>query len=471
MEYVSRPPKPPLRRAQRGQVLVFGLFVAAVAAAMLFFVFNSGQLIREKTKLVNTTDAAVYAAGLLDARTLNYTAYGNRVIVANTIAIAQMNSLQSWLTMLNTAGDDAIVLLSGKYPEMAGPVAAAQQHAPQMQGELVDSGVLGALTGLSDQRSLYTIAGSQFVAFQMLRKAREQAVNDVLSTTYSADGVIAQADPIPLSNSLGAADSEEEWRNGGGGFVRIMGGQNRGRMLATVLAAQRQDPFIGEPGTADPTPMERNWEMSVPSTFCAGQNDRLLRRGKTWISEDGNAGDLANPGPPGYARWTSEDELVEEFYSLEDCSTPQRKRILFGRNSFGSGAAGASGYSGIPDYFDLEAPDPNLTPDEQDARMRMVYGIRVMRKVADTATSEGRSGVKATDKLNAYKAQPAGAAGELVAVAKTETFFRRDGAARLNQQSGTEERPNLFNPFWHTRLADAKGEVNAARSLQGAGGI
>ena len=471
MQYVNPPPRPHLRRAQRGQVLVFGIFVAAVAAAMLFFVFNSGQLIREKTKLVNTTDAAVYAAGLLEARTLNYTAYGNRVIVANTIAIAQMNSLQSWLTMLNTAGDDAIVLLSGKYPEMADAVAAAQQHAPQMQGELVDSGVLGALTGLSDQRSLYTIAGSQFVAFQMLRSARQEAIKDVLATAYTNEGV-PQADLNPLVDSLGSAVTEEDWRYGSDGFVRIMGGQTRGRMLATVLAAQSRDgpgrdDFIGKGDKSAPNELQRGWELSTNSPFCTGQRDKLIRKGKTWITEDGNSGTLDNPGPPGYARWTSEDELVEEFYSGEDCTTVQRKRVLFGRNSFGSGPAGGSGYSGIPDYFDL---DPDVLAGE-DAQARMVFGIRVMRKVSDTNTSEGRSTIQATDKLNAYKAKPAGTTGELVAVAKTETFFRRDGAARLNEVSGTEERPNLFNPFWHTRLSDARPEVNAARNLQGAGGI
>lgn len=458
------------RSSQRGQVLVFGLFVAAVAAAMLFFVFNSGQLIREKTKLVNTTDAAVYAAGLLDARTLNYTAYGNRVIVANTVAIAQMNSLQSWLTMLNTAGEDAVVLLSGKYPEMAAPVAAAQRHAPQMQGELVDSGVLGALTGLSDQRNLFTVSQSQLIAFKALRQSRQDAIDAVLRTAYANDGNPPVADPIPLSNSLGAADDEQEWRNGGGGFVRIMSGTDRGRMLSTVLEAQRQDPFIGEPGTPDTTPMLRDWEMPVNSTFCAGQTDKLIRRGKTWITEDAEAGNLDNPGKPGFARWTSEDELVEEFYSLEDCNTPQRRRVLFGRNSFGNGPSGGSGYSGIPDYFDL-LQDPKDPPDVQDEKARMVFGIRVMRKISDTPTSEARSSIKPTDKLNAYKAKPAGTTGEMVAVAKTETFFRRDGAARLNKYFNAEERPNLFNPYWHTRLADAKSEVNAARGIQGAGGI
>jgi hypothetical protein len=371
------------------------------------------------------------------------------------------------LTMLNSAGDDAIVLLSGKYPDMVDAVAEAQEHAPQMQGELVDSGVLGALTGLSDQRSLYTIAGSQFIAFQMLRKARAEVVDDVLATAY-ANETPPQADPIPLANSLGPADSENGWRYGEGGFVRIMGGQNRGRMLATVLSAQARDPFIGvaDPKAPADDPLQRGWETAAPSPFCPGQFDKLIRRGKTWVTEDADAGDLDNPGPPGYARWTSEDELVEEFYSGEDCTTPQRKRILFGRKSFGNGASGESGYSGIPDYFDL---DPAVL-DGEDSKARMVFGIRVMRKISDTVTSEGKSIIEPSDRLNAYKAKPAGTAGEMVAVSKTETFFRRDGAARLNEVSGTEERPNLFNPFWHTRLADACGEVDAARNQQGAGG-
>ena len=39
--------------------------------AALFFLFNTGQLTREKTKLVNTADAVAYSAGVMNPRALS----------------------------------------------------------------------------------------------------------------------------------------------------------------------------------------------------------------------------------------------------------------------------------------------------------------------------------------------------------------------------------------------------------------
>src|SRR5688572_5605171 len=85
------------KRAQRGQALVYGIFILVGGLASLFFLFNTGQLTREKTKLVNTSDAVAYSAGVMNARALNFQAYTNRAMVANTVAIAQLVSLSSWI--------------------------------------------------------------------------------------------------------------------------------------------------------------------------------------------------------------------------------------------------------------------------------------------------------------------------------------------------------------------------------------
>ena len=83
-------------RRQRGQALIFGLFVLIAGLAALFLFFNVGQLSREKTKLVNTADAVAYSAGVVHARALNFNAYSNRALIANEVLIAQMVSLSSW---------------------------------------------------------------------------------------------------------------------------------------------------------------------------------------------------------------------------------------------------------------------------------------------------------------------------------------------------------------------------------------
>lgn len=47
-------------RRQGGQALIYGLFVLLGGLAALFFLFNTGQLTAEKTKLANTADAVAY---------------------------------------------------------------------------------------------------------------------------------------------------------------------------------------------------------------------------------------------------------------------------------------------------------------------------------------------------------------------------------------------------------------------------
>lgn len=55
-------------RRQRGQALVFGFFLLMAGLAGLYFLFNTGQLTAEKTRLVTTADAVAHGAGtLLDA--------------------------------------------------------------------------------------------------------------------------------------------------------------------------------------------------------------------------------------------------------------------------------------------------------------------------------------------------------------------------------------------------------------------
>ncbi|WP_265256883.1 pilus assembly protein TadG-related protein [Verminephrobacter aporrectodeae] len=101
------------RRQQRGQALIYGMFVVISALAALFFLFNTGQLSQEKTKLVNTADAVAYSAGVMHARALNFSAYGNRALVANEVLVAQMVSLSSWAQYAETRVQN----LPGQFPE------------------------------------------------------------------------------------------------------------------------------------------------------------------------------------------------------------------------------------------------------------------------------------------------------------------------------------------------------------------
>ena len=56
---------------QRGQAMIYGLFMLIAGLAALFFLFNTGQMTAEKTKLVNTADAVAYSPRKAQNRRLN----------------------------------------------------------------------------------------------------------------------------------------------------------------------------------------------------------------------------------------------------------------------------------------------------------------------------------------------------------------------------------------------------------------
>lgn len=87
---------PASRHAQRGQALVFTLVTALVMLLAMLTLFSIGQLTTEKMKLQNTADATAYSAALAQARDYNFSAYLNRGMIANDVAVAQLVSLSAW---------------------------------------------------------------------------------------------------------------------------------------------------------------------------------------------------------------------------------------------------------------------------------------------------------------------------------------------------------------------------------------
>lgn len=91
-------------RRQRGQALVFSIFAAILIIIALFAMYSmNGQAI-EKIKLQNTADAAAYSAVVAEARDYNFSAYTNRAMVANQVAVAQFVGMTSWFRNMAAHG-------------------------------------------------------------------------------------------------------------------------------------------------------------------------------------------------------------------------------------------------------------------------------------------------------------------------------------------------------------------------------
>lgn len=69
--------------AQRGQALVLGLLLLAVAVASLAMLRGVGRVVEARMRLTHAADAAAYSGALAQARRLNLLAYANRTLVAH----------------------------------------------------------------------------------------------------------------------------------------------------------------------------------------------------------------------------------------------------------------------------------------------------------------------------------------------------------------------------------------------------
>lgn len=90
---------------QTGQASVFVLALIGVVLLCGIFLYQSGRLTSEKMQLQNAADAAAFGAATLEARSLNFTAYTNRAMVANEVAIGQMVGLLSFVDELKSTGE------------------------------------------------------------------------------------------------------------------------------------------------------------------------------------------------------------------------------------------------------------------------------------------------------------------------------------------------------------------------------
>jgi len=93
---------------QRGQALVFALFVSILVILAMFAMYSIGGQAIEKIRLQNTADAAAYSAMVAEARDYNFSAYTNRAMVANQVAVAQFVGMTSWFRNMSAfANKDA----------------------------------------------------------------------------------------------------------------------------------------------------------------------------------------------------------------------------------------------------------------------------------------------------------------------------------------------------------------------------
>lgn len=433
---------------QRGHALIFGLFALCGGLVALFFLFNTGQLIAEKTKLVNTADAVAYSAGVMHARTLNFAAYTNRALIANEVLIAQAVSMTSWTNYVATHAQNAPRLMwcQSQYSKpvalvlityipvcylLSNPYGAATAQTLNTAVPAASQAVVAA--GELAKRALQI---AQVNMMATLLPARASLMQQVADANYANDGSI-RVDAIPLTDNFTLFN--------GSPFITRNSGTNRGRFKDATVSAANLDRFI----------QKRSWTSSNIFPCILGNKAEFRRRGGTemigfdeWRAMD--TGSLHE------WRWrirlfrTSCDESETPLgYGAQGAGKRSGNNNGFGGSTSDNRSASSRAgtrtwqYSGLPSFFDLS--DAALkAPADSPPLLR--FAIRLTRAKNQARTSEGRSDVKPAGKLAQFDSKLA--SDVLAAVSTSEVFFQRPAS----RNDGRTELASLFNPYWQVHL-------------------
>lgn len=486
--------------------------------ASLFFIFNTGQLTREKTKLVNTTDAVAYAAGIMHARALNFDSYANRALVANEVLIAQMVSLSSWARYVSqhikTMPEvDAFQMCKEYIQAYYIPFHGFYQIGLKAGGEYAAACNILAEESLSIGQRIKKAADDvpalsqdvvsateavkaaitlgQAAMHGRLAIARNEVMKEVAEANYRGDGAIdVDVDVLPIGGLT------NDWA----GFTQPYRGDERTRFAEVTRLAAYGDGKNNDLG--DAFVRSRSWTASqlVPTDWqcmLSWNRNQVVRRGGTelvnydeWKAED----TLSYHYFTGRTRWgkpkcSHHEEALgwgEQQAHPEDADQDESGAWLGGAPATNPAAhSGASSvawtnYSGLPSFYDLSADmlAKNSNLDEADAA-RLRFTVRLRRKTSETGTSQGRSAIRSTPQLNAYAANAAEDAATgtpvLSQIATSEVYFRRPPLQSQNSYGQTlgqpEELGSLFNPYWQVRLAQpSASDFAKAKWMQGSVG-
>lgn len=437
---------------QRGQVLVWTLATAAACVAVFLAVYGVGQANIEKQKVVNTADAAVYSAAMVEARTLNFEAYANRSIVANEVVIAQLVTMDSWLRYMGRTADNIGTIL--QFVPYANVIGRALKQAANVINRLAQSlppfvaVQQGIVTGLTLAREAAHVATYE--------TAIETAIAVVKSNATTFRG---RSDTIPVITPLGMAalvKNEKSWMD----FTKLYAKNDRAN-AADVIKRSR-DRFSGD-----------DERRGGPLT-----NINLLFTG---IEKTSGGTHLV-----GYDRWEAQDTLDTWRWTIKGRkydipvgwgrATASKNGERGNRWNVPGNANGLAyrstdqikGWLGIPeirDVVDRKATyDPELDAKARKAPNSLTFLIEVAKNRTDvpfassmgmnkapTGTTTGPGSPDLNEKL---------AGDRIGAVSKALVYFKRpslknDVTARsFFRDDGAHEYGSTYNPYWQARLTD-----------------
>lgn len=420
-----------LQHRARGSVLVLCLLLASVGSAGLLFLFDIGQTVGAKSRLVDAADSAAWSAATWRARVLNYTAYSNRAIIAQEVAVAQAITLESWARYFETFAESIDELASVYPPARAVTYYVAQgayysriatQWAAFAETMARDMPYLGYKTLLAQsQRVMHYSAGTFGAA---------AVANEVAKTTDQRFFAFALPDAQAWNRFARRYESDDDRQRLKALVMRSLDeftrGPRDGDLIIKALGACIGLGYRKRGGTTMSPDLER-WEaadtgsLHAPSLSglfggCGSQEIYKMGWGAAQVSAVGQRNEiLADPGGVSL----NPKALNEAEQALGDTDRPTH---------FGTG---------IARVFDLDY-------ERLQNKSFPTSRIAVLARLPWRDIRLARTVPAGLDRL---AGQSPAAEQSVRALAAAEVYFRRPPGpdTRLEYAS-------LYNPYWQVRL-------------------
>lgn len=492
---------------QRGQALAFALIFLAVGAVALYVAFNASQLTSAKSKLQNTADATAYSVAVLQARDYNFSAYANRAMVANQVAVAQLLSLKSWIEEVDeTAKNDHV---TDELVDIFADLGQLEWTTPKS----IARPIISPIKSLVNQVAPMAVKGLDILNYSLSTAQETYRIATITNYPLVAREIASANEPNTTADAgymatLGAPKLVS-WQNYSKRItpkddVKSNGGRDRFADVATDTDSH--DSF-----TLDRGNVRTPFVASTAYKGCKGAGIATMvvaqpHAGATqlradlegWEALDATAADglifcvwfvpepvpvpipiLESMGRGGAANGPGNQYSSTSGYRgtghIGDAIASGAAIAAAMQYSAGPGTSvDNSSRAGLQAYRELSNLT-DATPGKQDFNRAPTITIQVTRNIDTTRTSRtlnvgvGRVALKEGSPSN-----------EMRALSSASAYFIRPrdngGAGSLlhrdawRRTDGKFEYPSLFNPYWQASLVDTSTvDLEAATAAQAAG--
>jgi hypothetical protein len=479
---------PPQKKHQKGQAILWVLATLATCCAVMLGIFNVGQITSEKQKMVNAADAAAYSGALVEARTLNFMAYSNRLMVTTEVLVAQTVSMSSWVRYarettenLKTITDIAsFIPYVGVVAKAVSKVLEVMKKALDIAIKTTDAVTVGVIKFEAFMRGTYKAALSAaaspltpLIAEQTARRVIEENKTVFGSRTDQAGNV-----PGSLTGVLAFAENAIAWNN----FTHVY--KNTDRKYAAEVIQKSRDAFSNDPGCGDISNCRGGSDWLNISAGFSGFEVGIEKYGGTRLSKN-------------YDRWEAQDQLDIFFDFFGFFGDKEYIPVGWGRataankktkgdlwrdrdasisNSLAYDATKEfSGWDGIPNLYDLKKIPKTAKEKYDEPKLRFVVAVVKQSGKISTSDQLGIADKPIKSNLGAIDVKPDLAADQIFALSAAHVFFERPQrdsknwdftAQSLMRADSRKEYGSLYNPYWQVRLtAPSLLEKTAANLL------